>query len=98
VSEALSDDPEIDASEIEVEAKNGEVILKGSVDDRYTKRLAEECVLRVSGVNDVQNQIRISSGNKWQQGQQGMNRGNQSQGSQVGTSSTSESEKSKHRA
>jgi hypothetical protein len=91
VSEALSDDNEIDASEIEVEVKNGEVILKGTVDDRHTKRLAEECVVRVSGVHDVQNQIRIQGGNKWQV----TARGNQMQSGQVGTS---ESDKSKHRA
>ena len=94
VSEALSDDHEIDASEIEVEVKNGEVILKGNVEDRRTKRMAEDCVERIPGVNEVQNQIRVGSqtgGNKWQGG----SRGNQSTNGQVGTSET---EKSKHRA
>jgi hypothetical protein len=64
VSEALQDDDDIDASEIEVEVKSGEVILKGTVDDRRQKRMAEECIERIPGVTDIQNQLRV--GNKWQ--------------------------------
>ncbi len=60
VSEALHDDEHVDATEITVEVKSGEVTLSGTVDDRRTKRMAEDCALRVSGVKDVQNQIRVS--------------------------------------
>jgi osmotically-inducible protein OsmY len=95
VCEALENDHNIDASEIEVEVKNGEVILKGTVDDRNIKRMAEDCVLQLSGINEVQNQLRV--GKQWQAGSSTNGRGNQSQNGQVGTSTT-ETQPSKHRA
>lgn len=62
VSQRLSDHPDVDASEIEVEVKNSEVLLKGTVEDRNSKRLAEDIAESVSGVRDVQNQIRVNRG------------------------------------
>ena len=59
VCEVLSDDDRIDATHIEVTVKNGEVVLSGSVEDRHQKRLAEDVVENISGVKDVQNQIRV---------------------------------------
>lgn len=49
----------IDASEIEVKVQDGEVILTGTVNDRRTKRMAEEMVEGARGVKDIQNQIRV---------------------------------------
>lgn len=59
VCEALSDDDNVDASEIEVTVKGGEVTLSGTVEDRHTKRAAEDCVERIAGVKDVQNQLKV---------------------------------------
>jgi len=59
ISESLADDDQIDASQIEVTVKNGEVTLIGTVEDRQTKREAEECACSVSGVRDLQNQLRV---------------------------------------
>lgn len=59
VCEALSDDHNIDATNIEVSVHKGEVTLTGTVDDRETKRMAEDCVLQCSGVRDVHNQLRV---------------------------------------
>lgn len=59
VSDALTDHDDIDASEIEVSVKNGEVTLSGSVDVRYMKRFAEDVAERVRGVRDVRNEIRV---------------------------------------
>lgn len=59
VSEALYRDYEIDASEIEVEVKDGIVTLSGTVDSRDSKRSAEECIENLSGVIDVHNRLRI---------------------------------------
>ncbi len=59
VCEILTRHGEIDASEIDIDVNNGEVTLTGTVDDRYQKRLAEDIVEQVSGVRDVQNQIRV---------------------------------------
>jgi hypothetical protein len=61
VSQALEEDPRIDASNIEVSCDGGEVVLKGSVPDRRTKRLAEDCVEGMPGVKDVRNELRIGS-------------------------------------
>jgi len=59
VCEVLSDDHDVDATHIEVAVKNGEVVLAGMVGDRWQKRIAEDVVERVSGVKDVQNQLRV---------------------------------------
>jgi hypothetical protein len=59
VSERLEDHPWIDASEIEVIVKEGEVTLTGTVDSRIAKRLAEDVVENSRGVKDVHNQIRV---------------------------------------
>jgi len=59
ICESLADDDQLDASHIEVAVKNGDVTLTGWVEDRRTKRDAEDCVASVSGVRDVQNQLRV---------------------------------------
>lgn len=59
VHEVLTWNNEIDASEVEVDVKEGEVTLTGSVSDRRMKRLAEELIEDISGVNDVVNQLKF---------------------------------------
>jgi hypothetical protein len=59
VCECLTYHPHIDASEIDVVVKDGEVTLTGTVTERRTKRLAEDIVEDVRGVRDVHNQIRV---------------------------------------
>ncbi|HEX2833687.1 MAG TPA: BON domain-containing protein [Thermoanaerobaculia bacterium] len=59
VSERLADHHDIDASDIEVTVSNGEVTLQGTVDDRRTKRLAEDVVESVGGVRDVHNHLKV---------------------------------------
>jgi hypothetical protein len=61
VHEALTDHEHIDATHVTVDVKSGEVVLTGTVDDRNAKRLAEDIVERVSGVKDVQNQLRVAT-------------------------------------
>ncbi|MEJ5023015.1 BON domain-containing protein [Ochrobactrum vermis] len=61
VSDALMEDSELDASDIEVSVKKGEVTLQGQVSNRQEKRRAEDCVEACAGVTDVQNNIRIRS-------------------------------------
>jgi osmotically-inducible protein OsmY len=60
VSDCLSDDSHLDASEIEVSCKNGEVTLDGTVEERFAKRHAEDLAETVSGIKHVQNNLRIS--------------------------------------
>ena len=62
VSEALSRDGDLDASEIEVSVASGEVTLAGTVPDRESKRLAEDLAEEIPGVKQVQNRLRIENG------------------------------------
>jgi len=59
VCERLTDHHDIDATEIEVAVQNGEITLSGTVDDRRTKRLAEDVAESVGGVKDVHNHLRV---------------------------------------
>lgn len=59
VCECLTYHPNVDASEIDVIVKDGEVTLAGTVHDRGSKRLAEDIVEDVRGVKDVHNQLRV---------------------------------------
>jgi hypothetical protein len=63
VCDRLADDPHIDASDIEVAVKNGEVTLTGSVHSRHEKRDAEDLLESISGVRDVHNHLRVE---RWQ--------------------------------
>jgi osmotically-inducible protein OsmY len=59
INERLTQHGTLDASDIEVSVQNGEVTLKGNVDSRQAKRLAEEIAESASGVKDVTNQIKV---------------------------------------
>jgi osmotically-inducible protein OsmY len=59
VNDRLTDDPYIDASEIDVSVQNSEVTLSGTVDSRQVKRRAEDIVENISGVKHVQNNLRV---------------------------------------
>jgi hypothetical protein len=98
VCERLTQHGQIDASNIEIDVENGEVILRGSVDQRHAKRMAEDAAESVSGVRDVRNELRVkqdqgvsgqqSSQNSWSsQGSRGMSgsEGAQGMSSQSGT-------------
>jgi Flp pilus assembly secretin CpaC len=63
VNDRLSDDPHVDASEIEVAVSSCEVTLSGTVDSREAKRRAEDIAEQVSGVKHVQNNIRVQQQN-----------------------------------
>jgi hypothetical protein len=60
VNERLTHDAHIDASEIEVSVSNGEVTLTGTVDSRDAKHHAEDIVEGISGVSEVNNQIKVA--------------------------------------
>lgn len=59
VCERLTYDHDVDASEIEVNVNAATVVLSGTVHDRFEKRRAEDIAESVTGVKDVQNQIRV---------------------------------------
>lgn len=62
VCDRLTDDPHIDASDVEVAVKNGEVTLNGRIDSRAARHHAEELTESLSGVKHVQNNLRVGEG------------------------------------
>ncbi|GEC32611.1 BON domain-containing protein [Sinorhizobium fredii] len=61
VNDRLTEDPWLDASDIEVSLAGGEVTPAGFVANRRDKRRAEDCADTVSGVSHVQNNLRVRS-------------------------------------
>ena len=72
VCDRLSDDHDVDASDIEVSVSNCEVTLSGEVESKRAKRHAEDCADSVSAVGHVQNNLRVkqaeSNGNSQETG------------------------------
>jgi hypothetical protein len=60
-NERLTQDPHLDAGEIEVSVKDGEVTLTGTVEARNDKRRAEDLIDNISGVREIHNQLRAQS-------------------------------------
>ncbi|MGJ4801847.1 BON domain-containing protein [Luteimonas sp. SDU82] len=64
--ERLTHDDDVDASNIEVEVKQGVVTLSGTVGERWMKHRAEDLAERCGGVRDVENRIRVlRDGGDW---------------------------------
>lgn len=59
VCEALTADADVDATNIEVSVKDGEVTLSGEVGSREEKRRAGDLADRIAGVRDVHNRLTI---------------------------------------
>lgn len=59
INDKLTDDYYLDASNIEVEVENGDVVLTGTVETRFAKRRAEDLAEEVSGVGNVENRVRV---------------------------------------
>lgn len=61
VCDRLTEHGQLDASDIEVKVEHGEVVLTGTVDSKPAKRIAEDAAECVSGVTQVQNQLRVGT-------------------------------------
>jgi osmotically-inducible protein OsmY len=94
VSERLMADPDIDASEITLNVKDGEVTLEGSVMDRQTKRDAEDCIENVMGVRQVNNRLRISDSGSRNASTNSSNDGGSQRGQQSGQQSNKSGQQS----
>lgn len=67
VSDTLTDNSMIDASDIEISVSNGEVTLSGTVNSKRNKRLAEDLAESVSGVRNIENKLRVKQSNESQE-------------------------------
>lgn len=59
VNDALYRETYVDASDIDVSVDNGEVKLSGTVDSKMAKRRAEDCVEEITGVKEVNNELKV---------------------------------------
>src|SRR5579863_1474370 len=71
ICERLTEHPELDATDLEIKVHDGEVTLTGTVNERWNKRVAEDLAESVSGVKQVQNQIRFQESSEQQVSQAG---------------------------
>ena len=69
VSDRLTDDYYLDASDVEVQVSGAEVILTGTVNSRNEKRRAEDLAESAKGVKNVENRIRVKQGDRSAYGQ-----------------------------
>lgn len=60
INDTLTDDRFLDASDVEVEVRDGEVVLSGTVADKNAKRRAEDLAESISGVKHLENRLRIA--------------------------------------
>jgi len=93
VSDRLSDAWDIDASDIDVSVDGNEVTLSGTVPSKQQKRRAEDIAESVSGVHNVQNNLRVkqrefNQSNDWNNSGSSANRSSYS-GANTTTGSTS---------
>lgn len=61
ICEHFCEDPDLDASDIEVSIRDGAVCLAGSVRNAWSRRHAEEVAASISGVGTIQNDLRVDS-------------------------------------
>lgn len=59
VCERLTDDPFVDARNVEVQVSNGEVTLQGTVENRQQKYAIEDLIADISGVIEIHNRLGV---------------------------------------
>jgi len=103
LNEKLSDDDQLDATEISVAVRQGVVTLSGTVEQRWMKHHAEDLAERCSGVKDVENNIKVrragagfeTAGEKASEASSAMDTGSASSNGGRGTSRTASGSGSK---
>jgi osmotically-inducible protein OsmY len=67
VCEAIMRAQDVDAGDVEVQVSGTEVTLTGVVEDRHDKRRIEDIAHDVTGVSEVNNQLRTKAGSRFQE-------------------------------
>ncbi|HEY0660708.1 MAG TPA: BON domain-containing protein [Lysobacter sp.] len=70
LNERLTDDNDLDATEISVRCSNGTVTLEGTVEQRWMKHRAEDIADACSGVKEVDNRIQVVPASATRSGEQ----------------------------
>jgi hypothetical protein len=76
VCERLTRHGQIDASGMSVEVRDGEVTVRGEVENRRSKRMVEDTLDNIAGVKEIHNELRVrrgqrTEGERMPSGQQG---------------------------
>jgi len=61
VCDRLCDNPMVDASDIDIKVEGSDVVLTGTVHSKEEKRRAEDIAESISGVTNVQNNLRVTT-------------------------------------
>jgi osmotically-inducible protein OsmY len=61
ICERLTDDPRVDARELEVEVNNCNVTITGYVADKEMKRRIEDVVEGIQGISNTENRVHVNS-------------------------------------
>lgn len=59
VSSALRQNPHLQSRNLRFEASEGRVTLRGQVNSWYQKQMAQESLLRLEGIDRVENQLEV---------------------------------------
>ncbi len=60
VTHALRKNPHLQARNLRIEASDGRVTLRGKVTSWYQKQMAQETLLRLDGVDRVENHLEVN--------------------------------------
>lgn len=60
IHDALSTNPYLPGRQVEVEANEGRVVLKGSVKSFFQKQMAQEAIRRIDGVETIDNLLEVN--------------------------------------
>lgn len=56
---ALRDNPHFSCRDVQLEAAEGRLILRGTVHSFYQKQMAQEALRRIEGVERIENQLQV---------------------------------------
>lgn len=65
INERLTNDDDLDASDIEVRCENGVLTLEGTVEQRWMKHRAEDLAEACAGVRQIDNRIQVESSSNY---------------------------------
>ena len=57
---AINSSPYVDQRKLRLEAHDGCVILRGTVNTYYQKQMAQEALRNVAGVEEIENELEVS--------------------------------------
>ena len=59
VQGAIANSPYVPSHQVRVETTDGHVRIEGTVDSFFQKQMAQEVVLRLDGVQQIENQLQV---------------------------------------